>query len=196
MVLKITPKTQNDRWVRWIQDVPPYVDQAFKDKAAEFSNLKIGYRGNLRFTEYEVLSVGDMLMGDEQEWERKAEQRKKEYIPQMRVEIQHIDSSAFDLPAKTRGTVEDVDSIGYIHVSWDNGRKIPINPDTDKFRVLTPEECFEERGEKMESDFIDGINSNVIPKIDMKKLGDSYDARDTAYPTEVLKMLHEQFVEA
>ena len=100
------------------------------------------------------------------------------------------------MPPNTRGTVDDVDSIGYIHVSWDNGRKIPINPDTDEFRVLTPEECFEEHGERMESDFIDGVNQNVIPKIDMKKLGASYDARDTAYPTEVLKMLHDQFIEA
>lgn len=196
VILKITPKAQNDRWVRWMQEVPSYVDQAFKDKAAEFSNLKIGYRGNLRFYEYEVLSVGDALMGDEQVWKRKAEQRKKEYLPNMRVEIQQIGSSAFDLPPNTRGTVDDVDSIGYIHISWDNGRKIPINPDTDEFRVLTPEECFEEHGERLESDFIDGVNRNVIPKIDMKKLGASYDARNTAYPTEVLKMLHDQFIEA
>ena len=141
VVLKLIPAGRKDRWVRWMQEVPIYVDQAFKDKATEFSNLKIGYRGNLRFSDYEVLSVGDVLMGDEQVWRAKAEQRRKEYPPKTRVEIQRVGTSAYQLLSGTRGTVEDVDSIGYLHVTWDDGRKLPINPDTDFFRVLSPDEC-------------------------------------------------------
>jgi len=194
VVLKLIPEGRKDRWVRWMQEVPIYVDQAFKDKATEFSNLKIGYRGNLRFSDYEVLSVGDVLMGDEQVWRAKAEQRRNEYPPKTRIEIQRVGTSAYHLLSGTRGTVEDVDSIGYLHVTWDDGRKLPINPDTDFFRVLSPDECYEERSEKLQSAFIDSVNDHVIPMIDLQKLGEAYENKDMTYPTEILKMLHTEFL--
>ena len=43
-------------------------------------------------------------------------------------------------------------------MTWDDGRKLPINPDTDFFRVLSPDECYEERSEKLQSAFIDSVN--------------------------------------
>ena len=44
----------------------------------------------------------------------------------------------------TRGTVEHVDDMGTIHMSWDNGRTLGIVPGEDEFRRLTQEEIDQE----------------------------------------------------
>ena len=34
------------------------------------------------------------------------------------------------------GTVESVDNAGQLHVKWDNGSTLAINPEVDKFAIL------------------------------------------------------------
>ena len=41
------------------------------------------------------------------------------------------------VPAGTEGTVEEVDSIGQIHMSWDNGRTLALVPGEDSFSKLS-----------------------------------------------------------
>ena len=196
VVLKLTPEGRNDRWVRWMQEVPKDVDQVFRDKANEFSNLKIGYRGNFRFAKYELIDVGDVLFGADSNWRDRVEERKKTYLPKMRVELESLATNAFELPAEVRGTVENVDGIGYLHVKWDNGRTFLLNPDNDRFRVLTDAECFEEECEKKQAKFVENVNQNVLAEIDLRRLHKAYQSRDLTYPTELLGMLHEQYVKA
>ena len=196
VVLKLTPEGRDDRWVRWMQEVPNDVDPAFRQKANEFSNLKIGCRGNFRFAKCEQIHVGDVLFGKDSDWRERAEERKNTYLPNLRVELEGLATNAFELPAEARGTVETVDSIGYLHVRWDNGRTFLLNPETDRFRVLTEAECFEERCERMQAEFIENINQKVLAGIDLRRLDKAYQDRDLTYPTEVLAQLHEQFVKA
>ncbi len=42
----------------------------------------------------------------------------------------------FPVPSGTCGTVMAIDSIGQIHVSWDNGSSLALNPKFDKFEVV------------------------------------------------------------
>jgi len=44
------------------------------------------------------------------------------------------------MPFGVRGRVEDVDSIGQVHVRWANGSSLALNPEVDKYEVvLRPE---------------------------------------------------------
>lgn len=49
-----------------------------------------------------------------------------------------------DMPTGLRGTVCLVDDIGQIHMNWDNGRSLAINPEIDTYRKLTQRELEEE----------------------------------------------------
>lgn len=42
----------------------------------------------------------------------------------------------FPVPSGTCGTVMAIDSIGQIHVSWENGSSLALNPKFDKFEVV------------------------------------------------------------
>lgn len=40
------------------------------------------------------------------------------------------------VPAGTTGIVYHIDSIGQIHVKWENGRGLALNPDVDTYKIL------------------------------------------------------------
>ena len=57
VLLKLTPAKWEDKWYQWIQEVPHNLPQVVKDQAEEFSRLKVGYRGDLRFSKMEVMEM-------------------------------------------------------------------------------------------------------------------------------------------
>ena len=196
VVLRLVPRSRQDRWVRWMQVVSPKSSAEMKAQAEEFSNSKIGYRGDLRFSSYDILSVGDVLMGSETPWKENAEKRKQQYFYNMRVEAQDVKSTAYALPQGIRGSVLRVDSIGYVVVKWDDGRILPVDPDKDSFKVLTPEELYDEKYDVMQAEFINGINRNVVPSLSLSALGKAYETQDMQYMTDLLRSLHNEFVSA
>ena len=42
----------------------------------------------------------------------------------------------FPVPSGTVGIVKFIDSIGQIHVSWENGSSLALNPRFDRFEVV------------------------------------------------------------
>ena len=40
------------------------------------------------------------------------------------------------VPSGTMGTINHVDDIGTIHVSWDNGSTLGLVPDEDKYQII------------------------------------------------------------
>ena len=77
------------------------------------------------------------------EWERlhrEAARYKEMYPKGTRVVLEHMDDPYPAVPPGTRGTVQDVDSIGQIHVHWDNGSGLALVPQVDSFRKMTEEE--------------------------------------------------------
>ena len=64
VVLKLEPLRQNGQWVRWIQELPPGTAQKYRELALDFSLLKIGFRGDLKFREApEVFEAAPLLRG-------------------------------------------------------------------------------------------------------------------------------------
>lgn len=49
VILKVTPRYSNGDWVRWQQEVAGHCTEEQKALTQEFSSLKLGYRGDLKF---------------------------------------------------------------------------------------------------------------------------------------------------
>ncbi len=62
VILKLTPRWQNGEWVRWMQEVPRNSPKELVDAAQQFSMLKLGFRGDMKFYPGpEVLEVAPLL---------------------------------------------------------------------------------------------------------------------------------------
>lgn len=62
VILKLEPKYTNGTWVIWNQEMPKHVPAEVMQLAYEFSHLKLGYRGDLRFKGTpEVIEVSELL---------------------------------------------------------------------------------------------------------------------------------------
>ena len=62
VILKLTPRYQNGTWVRWNQEFPPGVPPEALARGEEFSKLKIGFRGALKFRDGpEIIEVAPLL---------------------------------------------------------------------------------------------------------------------------------------
>lgn len=66
VLLKLTPSKWEDKWYQWNQEVPANASPEVKDQAREFSELKVGYRGDLRYSKAEILDL-KQIMGIEPE---------------------------------------------------------------------------------------------------------------------------------
>lgn len=72
-----------------------------------------------------------------------------------------MDDPYAPVPSGTRGTVEYVDSMGQIHMKWDNHRTLAVVPAVDTFRKLTPEEIKAEQTSQGKVDDLISQASNL-----------------------------------
>ncbi len=144
----------------------------------------------------EPMKWSDQSLNDWQKAERMTERYKKMYRPGMRIELIEMGDDSQKIPSGTRGTVIGVDDIGNIMMKWDNGRSLSLIPGEDSFQTLTPEQCYEEKLKKMQDDFINAVNHEVIPKINWKEFAEAQAKNDSYYTAGILKNLHAAFVEA
>ena len=124
-----------------------------------------------------------------------AERFKSMYPTGTRIELQHMGSDPHPIPDGTRGTVKAVDDIGTVHCDFDNGRHLGIVPGEDSFRLLTHTELLDEKSEKLQKEYIDRVNNEVIPSIEWNNMKNSYMNESMDVPEELLKALHEKFME-
>ena len=64
VILKLTPRRREGNWYRWNQEIPLNSPPELVQAAAEFSKLKIGYRGDLAFKSAEVIGAEAFLRGE------------------------------------------------------------------------------------------------------------------------------------
>lgn len=64
------------------------------------------------------------------------ERTKEQYPEGTRIRLNHMSDPWSPVPAGTEGTVDMVDSIGQIHMKWDNGRTLALVPGEDSFSVI------------------------------------------------------------
>ena len=75
VLLKLTPSKWEDKWYQWNQEVPVNASPEIKAQAKEFSELKVGYRGDLRFSKVEVMDLRQIMDAHLQEEMEDAPQR-------------------------------------------------------------------------------------------------------------------------
>ena len=67
--------------------------------------------------------------------EAKIEMLKKIYPVGTRVVLEHMEDTQSP-PPNTKGTVTAIDSMGTIHVEWDNGSHLGLIYETDEFHKI------------------------------------------------------------
>lgn len=95
------------------------------------------------------------------------------------------------LPFGTEGKVKKVDDIGQIHVIWETGGMLALNPELDTFEIISPEEIVSEQKCK---EFIDKVNK-VLREIDYNRLNLSCNNENTDYASDTLLKMHHAFEE-
>ena len=97
---------------------------------------------------------------------------KEQYPPGTRVLLNQMDDPFHPVESGTRGTVMHVDDQANMHMKWDNGRTLALDPEVDSFRKLTGEEIAEEKHPRKVVDFGDDCQI-VLPDepIDCSRLG-------------------------
>lgn len=68
------------------------------------------------------------------------ERIKNLYKPGTRIALDSMEDPYVPIPSGTKGTVTVVDSIGTLHVDWDNGRKLGVVPNEDSFHIIKEKE--------------------------------------------------------
>ncbi len=66
----------------------------------------------------------------------KIEALRRTYKPGDRIEIVHMEDM-HGVPPGTQGTVDYVDDAGNIHMLWDNGSRLALIEEIDKFKRLS-----------------------------------------------------------
>ncbi len=135
-------------------------------------------------------------MNDFRRLEQLAKQYKALYPKGTRIELIKMgDDDPRPIEPGTRGTVDVVDDLGTIHCRFDNGRRLGLVPEADSFRKLTQDELLDEKSEKLQREYIAKVNKEVIPCIEWVGMKNAYKNGDMAVPTDLLRMLHDKFVE-
>ena len=73
------------------------------------------------------------------EWNKlknKAKMYKEIYPKGTRIEVISMENDPRPIEPGTKGTVDFVDSIGTIHCTFDNGRKLGLIPNEDQFKKI------------------------------------------------------------
>ena len=97
---------------------------------------------------------------------------KEQYPPGTRVLLNQMNDPYHPVESGTRGSVMHVDDQANMHMKWDNGRTLALDPEVDSFRKLTGEEIAEEKHPRKVVDFGDDCQI-VLPDepIDCSRLG-------------------------
>ena len=93
--------------------------------------------------------------------ERNKVERLKEMYPKgTRIRLAAM-AGELDMPPGLMGTVDFVDDIGQLQMTWDNGRTLALVPGEDSFSAVSQPEAIQTRTEKPDAPLI-GANGNIF----------------------------------
>lgn len=77
---------------------------------------------------------------------KKVERLKERYPAGTRIQLINM-SGESDMPSGLTGTVDLVDDIGQIQMTWDNGRSLALVPGEDSFTIITQPEQIQQQNQ-------------------------------------------------
>ncbi len=69
--------------------------------------------------------------------EKQVEAMKKKYPEGTRIRLNEMEDPYAPIPSGTEGKVLFVDDMGQLHMKWDNGRGLALNPFVDEFETIS-----------------------------------------------------------
>lgn len=133
-----------------------------------------------------------IMRNDFENLTREAGKIKAKYPEGTRIELEQMEDSQA-IESGTRGTVDFVDDIGQIFMKWDNGRRLALVPNEDKFRILTKEEIKQEESQDCVNKIKKYYSEGNIPKAAeyWNKLFDLYKTPDMPPCKELSRIIME-----
>ncbi len=92
--------------------------------------------------------------------QNKVERLKEMYPKGTRIRLTAM-SGELDMPSGLTGTVDFVDDIGQLQMTWDNGRTLALVPGEDSFSAISQPKPVQTRTEKPDAPLI-GANGNIF----------------------------------
>ncbi len=86
----------------------------------------------------------------------------------MRIRMIHMDDER-PVDEGLEGTIEKIDDLGTLHVKWDNGRRLGVIPNEDKYELLPPEE------DQIDLDVFEDSAERLMKKISKNPISGSID---------------------
>jgi len=67
VILRLTPRFQNGEWVIWNQQLPSNASEELVQLGEEFSHLKVGFRGDLKFRDPCIIEFTELVQEQREE---------------------------------------------------------------------------------------------------------------------------------
>ena len=99
------------------------------------------------------------------------------------------------IPPGTKGTVEGIDDIATVFCRFDNGRSLGLAYGEDQYRALTQRELLEEKCARNYDKYYDAVHRDIFADVDLDRFADEIEDANDTYTTEILKQLHDKFIE-
>jgi len=99
------------------------------------------------------------------------------------------------IPPGTKGTVEGIDDIATVFCRFDNGRSLGLAYGEDHYRALTQAELLEEKCARNYDKYYEAVHRDIFADVDLDRFAEEIENANDNYTTEILKQLHDKFVE-
>ena len=99
------------------------------------------------------------------------------------------------IPPGTKGTVEGIDDIATVFCRFDNGRSLGLAYGEDHYRALTQAELLEEKCARNYDKYYEAVHRDIFADVDLDRFANEIENANDNYTIEILKQLHDKFVE-
>ena len=124
-----------------------------------------------------------------------AKSYRERYPAGTRIKLISMGNDPNPIPDGTKGTVEYIDDIATVFCRFDNGRRLGLACGEDHFRPLTQHELLEEKCERNYDKYAEAVHRDIFADVDLDRFAEEIENANDNYTTEILRQLHDKFVE-
>ena len=124
-----------------------------------------------------------------------AKSYRERYPAGTRIKLISMGNDPNPIPDGMKGTVEYIDDIATVFCRFDNGRRLGLAYGEDHFRPLTQHELLEEKCARNYDKYAEAVYRDIFPRVNLDRLANECANADDTYTTEILRELHDKFVE-
>ena len=124
-----------------------------------------------------------------------AQSLRERYPIGTRIKLISMGDDPRPIPPGTKGTVEGIDDIATVFCRFDNGRSLGLAYGEDHYRALTQQELLEEKCARNYDKYYEAVHRDIFADVDLDRFAAEIENANDSYTTEILKQLHDKFVE-